>query len=210
VEISNWLHNALIADLVERAHADDDYREADRLIHERMEDEHEVTLHLALQLRLDAWNLDGPSDLHATLVTLVPVLQRALNEWPLPEDGKTANELAQLACKNLSDYEVYASLLDGPAKWRRAQIGGGSVEKLADQMRPILLREFTSSLNEMLERWRKLDLPKLYGRWMEAKRVHELAERQARQQLSSEVRQRRRADVMKQYGKPYVPPGKTT
>jgi hypothetical protein len=207
VDISRRLRDALVADLVAD---EDDPAEVDRLTRARIKDADEVRRHLGRQLGF--WYIDGSGDIHATLQTLVPELERMLSAWPLPEDGRQAANLAQLACKDLNDYEVYATLLAGPSRWRKLAVNC-TVDDLPDRLKVVLLSGFTASLNELLARWTSWDVPKLYGKWRDAKVEREHVEMEARRaataQLSPEERQRIRADKAKVYGGIYTPPGKT-
>jgi hypothetical protein len=58
--------------------------------------------------------------------------------------------------------------------------GGRRGEKLAEHVRPILLRRFTLSLNEQLAQWTMREVPNLYAPWMEANRKREDRESSAR------------------------------
>lgn len=161
--LSPRLNDALVADLLQDA--DDDL--GDQLLLERFRDEHEWTENLGRQLRLKT---HGPGGIHETLNVLLPELDRLLREWPLPTDGKTCRLIADAATKSLSAVEAYATLLNGPGKWRRAVLGQDvSVDHLDGRLRVILQKALAASLNDMLSRWTSWEIPRLRERWREAK-----------------------------------------
>jgi hypothetical protein len=210
-DISVRLRDALVADLVDEAVALKWDEEVERLTHDRIKEDYEVAAHLGRLLGFHT--IAGPGDIKATLMSLVPELQRMLRDWPLPEDGKSVDILARQACRDLSPNEVYATLLAGPARWRRDALRC-TVDGLSEQLAPILLRGFTSSLNEMLRRWAALDVPKLYLKWQNDKKTRDekarKAERAARAALTPEERRRKREDDAKIRSGYFTPPGRTT
>src|SRR5574341_628263 len=102
--LSPRLRNALIADLLENA----DPADGDRLLLESRWDERTATDHLGRQL---GFRTPCNTDLHDTLVVILPEIDRMLREWPLPRDGKACGELAAVATKSLRPVETYAALL---------------------------------------------------------------------------------------------------
>lgn len=208
MEISPRLHDALVADLVQEAIAEGDREEVETLMREPIRDEHEVTRHLRRQL--DISEIEG-SGIHDTLWTLKPELEGLLHEWPPNQDGKAGDVLAQLACKNLGDYEVYATLLAGPTRWRAKGKVDCHVENLPANLLPILQRGLAASLNGMLGRWTRWDVRRLRARVHEERRISEAAEQKARlAQTTPEVRRRKREDDRKQWANPFTRPGRIT
>ncbi len=209
-EISHWLQNALVADLVEQAQQDHDFYEVHDLIYVPIKDEREVTGHLARHLGFrDLSVYNEAAGLHATLLALVPELERLLKARPLPEDGKDAEALAQLVCRDLSPVETYATLLAGPPRWRGRRVSAGVIDSLPAQLAPVLVREFAASLNDLFARWRTLNVPGLFRKWkadedarQERERVAALEARTERTTDLSEAeraeRRREREDRMKQ------------
>jgi hypothetical protein len=178
--ISGRLRNALVADLTDE---EADLVEVDRLLTESM-GERDWTEHLGRQLGFRTMHSVG--DVHATLMVLIPELDRLLRNWPLPEDGKAVGVLALAATKSLPPLEAYATLLDGPGGWHASLHFDSSFEGLGACFREALERGLRASLNDMFGRWTRWNIPKMRERWLEAKK------RQAEEVSEVDLIERRR------------------
>ncbi len=204
MDISRRLHDALIADSVEDA--GDDEAWIDQLLRWSAKDPRDVTEHLARQLGFSAFAMtDDAVDLHETLFPLVTELDDILKRrWPLPPESKAASELAQLACRHLGGLATYATFRHGPERWKRERIGATTVGALDLALQPLLLRCFTTSLNELLARWQRWDVLGLRERWKRERTERDEAAWEARKTeragSSPQERARKRAERLKLSG----------
>jgi len=153
--ISWRLQHALVAYLV----TEDLSPEADELLDKRMVDRTEWTEHLGQQLDIKT---HGRGDVHSTLLTLIPLLEELVTAWPPAHDPSVCKRLAQEACKNLSPFELYATLLAGPARWRTRKIEAGcTVDRLPVHLKPILEASLAAELDLMLGKWLQWDIPRI-------------------------------------------------
>jgi hypothetical protein len=162
--VSRLLKNALVADLVMEATS----QECDYLLTEPQNDDREWTNNLGRQLEMDThgkmWEVGG---VHATLSFLVRMIDTDLmSPWRPPHELVLCQELAHEATKHLGGFEMYATLLAGPTRWRRAgKIRAGCpVENLPIQLQPILKNALGSQLHGVLGNWQRWDIRKLRER----------------------------------------------
>lgn len=149
------------------------------------------TENLARQLSIDLWSQAG---IHDTLMVVVPLLDDLLRAWPPPHTPTDCLPIAEVATRNLTPIEVYATFLAGPGRWRQKRVKDGvTMAGLATVLRPVLASELASELSRMLERWVAWDIRQLQDRWREAVKAKEAAERaeQAAAQANRPARKRR-------------------
>jgi hypothetical protein len=199
--ISWRLQHALVADEV----VEDLSTEADELLEKRIVDQTEWTEHLGRQLDIKTY---GRGDVHSTLLTLIPLLDELVRAWPPGHDPAVCRRLAEEACKNLSPFELYATLLAGPARWRTRKIAPGcTVDRLPVHLKPILEAALAAELDLMLGKWVQWDIPKIKERRKEALKASEKIPVKAERAPTPRVRPPRgETDHLKDL---FVPRGRT-
>ncbi|MGP8064506.1 MAG: hypothetical protein ACLP5O_18420 [Acidimicrobiales bacterium] len=175
-QASPRLKQALVADLVMQ----EDDRSNDHLLTDRMNDNHELTENLARQLSLTYYS---PAGIHDTLLVVIVLIDELLRGvWPPPHTPEDCQPIAVAATKNLDGYEVYATLLAGPGRWRNRRIQDGvTVSSLPATLKPILATELATELSQMFSRWVQWDIRDLRGRRDEAIKAKQAAEAEQRE-----------------------------
>lgn len=200
-QISRRLKNALIADLV----MEDLTREGDHWLADTADDEHDWTNHLARQLGIR--DIYGASGLHETLMLILWQLDEALNDWPPLHDAGTCRDLANIATKDLSPIETYASLLAGPVHWRSQKIESVRVDKLGNQLRLIIEKALAAELARVIAKWVDWDVRRLNQRRRDAVEERSAAKAKADAAERPPPSARRRSGD--KFIRPFTPPGKT-
>jgi hypothetical protein len=157
--ISPWVRTALVADLAMA----DLGKEGDYWLQKRVREKWECAEHFGRQLQVPVDEADEAAHLEETLVFLLRRVDEQIRQWPPPNDHALWLATVDLAVRNLTDVEAYATLLAGPGRWRRGQPSSGW-DQLGGESRSRVSKGLTAELQRVLANWIEWDVPSLAKR----------------------------------------------
>jgi len=207
---SQLMKNALVAD---RAFEELD-ESGDHWLTDAQSEDWEWTSNLARQLGLGGtWMRRDRSDLHGTLLWMLPEIQKLLTPWPPPTEPTDLLPITHGATEGLSGLQSYSMLLIGPEKWLRRRITTGTIAELPEKLQEVLEDALAGALSAMLNRWVQMDVRKLRTRRTELiKQQEKLRNPPAPIKATGPRRKpdpQALADLKADRRAAYTPPGKT-